>query len=286
MPNLNDYLNTISQQSDYIKTLPGQRDQGVTKLKTDLGYDEKMKNLEGINKQVFQTQQMLEDLPKNVQSRVAGRPVSNAQLNGITAAQQAPLTQSLGKITNNYNAQQLGLSNIDKQINDFRSTFDTDASRYLTGLGSTADAQFKKYSADSDVYQKNEERNFQKSLADQQSALQRQLAMLAQPKPAPTPTPTNGGNKVPVGQVDGSGKKIIGYDQKGNPIYEQKQVTAAPNNLLQDAQQIDWNPFSQGNADVVNQYQSYRDKNQGQWYDNINPIKNFSTLANFLGGAR
>lgn len=236
MPNLNDYLNSINQQNQAIQALPGQRNQGISKIKADSGYDEKMRNLEGINKQVFQTQQMLEDLPKNLQTQLRGRNVSNAQLQGLTGAKQQPLSQSLGRLSRTADTQQMGINNVNKQIDDFRNSFNSDFQTRLQGMGAQSEALFKKYQADNDTYQREMDRKFQADQARAAADLQRRLAAASAPS-------------MRSMSSSGSGRDQLGGLADLTDYNASSRSNSGANNWLRGAGQA-FNPMSSGWNDI------------------------------------
>lgn len=305
MPNLNDYLNSVNAQQEYIKTIPTQREAGITKLKTDLGYADKMKNLEGINKQVFSTQQMLEDLPKNMQTRMAGRPVSNAQLSGLTSVAQEPLAGTLGKLSRTAQGEQTGVSNVLDELNNFRNTFSADTNSYLQGLQNQSAGLLNKYNADYTAYNDAQARAQAQAQAQAQAKQQADLykmmngsgAGVAQAdttfdkagKDAEIRTGADGAKRV-WDEGAGAWVSLDTYQSKQKAQYAE-QTKGDLGKDFKDAFDVGktWNSLGQAGKDIgelAQRAQNISQKNNQNWYDYVNPVKQSGNIWELLNSKR
>lgn len=177
---LNSYLDTINQFSEASKNIGAGREEGVNKLKTQYGYDDKLKNLEAISKQVMDTEGILDNVDEDIGQRTAGRLVTNAQRNAIAGNAKVPLAKTLANLSRTQTAGQGDLDRVLGMVRDWTNTYNADATTKLGGLKDTASLLFGKYQAEDkaetqareDAWRK-EQTAFENSLKQQQLALQR-----------------------------------------------------------------------------------------------------------------
>ena len=118
-----DY-NTVSKQiSDLVGNESANMDKQQQALQGQYGYQDAYNNLQGIRRNVSDTQSALNALPEQLQQRTAGSLTTAGQLGRLTATESDPIAKQLATLNSTQTNQQLALGDINKMI-------DTGMSRY------------------------------------------------------------------------------------------------------------------------------------------------------------
>lgn len=164
---LDPYLQKIQEQSNVLKNAATERDAGVTKLKTESGYNDKQASLDTATRTLYETQKRLDALPEAVNQRTAGRSsnITQAQMDRIIANESNPLAKQAQSMALSKQESQGSLDRVNQAIKDYIGQYNTDLSNRVTGLGSEADAYFKQYQTGTEAQRYAEEMAFKKDMA-------------------------------------------------------------------------------------------------------------------------
>jgi len=164
-PDFDAYYNKISEQANLLRNAPAERQQGVDKIKTEQDYAGKTSAVDTATKALYEAQKRLDVLPENLKQRLSGRPVTQAQLDRRISSESDPLMNQAKNMAQSRAQTADSLSLVDKAVQDYIGTYNSDISTRAQGLGGEADALFKRYQSSESLAAEERDRAFQREMA-------------------------------------------------------------------------------------------------------------------------
>lgn len=171
----NIYLNQFSELTKQLGGLSGEtiaaRDKATNDLKTQYGYDDRVKTLDRTRQSITDAENLISSLPANLRQRTAGKLVTQGQLERIQGKEMAPLAQQLGILSSSYGTQQAGLGDVNNLIsNAVKDVLDTYKIKGET-LGAQQSAAWNQYLSAYKAQQDAWQQAFQQRQLEQQQRL-------------------------------------------------------------------------------------------------------------------
>ncbi len=173
-----DYLNKFgeitSKVGAYNTDTGKQKDDLYNKLRTDFGYDDRVKNLDATRKSVMDAESLLTNLPTNIKQRTSGRLMTAGQTARLQAREQDPLVNQLTNLNRSQDVEGNAVKDINSNISDQLQNFLQTRGLGLDSLMNEQSNTWNQYKATND-----EERNaWQQDFQNKQLAQQAYLAQL------------------------------------------------------------------------------------------------------------
>ena len=111
-----DYNNVSKQISDLIGGRNAAQDQELQNLQNQYSYQSNYDALQGIRRNVSDTEKALSALPEQMQQRTAGSLVTSGQLGRLVNSETDPIAKNLATLNKNQGLQQQGMTDINNLI--------------------------------------------------------------------------------------------------------------------------------------------------------------------------
>lgn len=174
-----DYNGVSKQISDLIGGRNTAQDQELANLQNQYKYQDTYNSLQGIRRNVSDTEKALSALPEQMQQRTAGSLVTSGQLGRLVNSESDPISKNLATLNQSQGLQQQGMTDINNLISQGQNRYQQS---YQDQLGNLQNQQSQLFQAQENAKAQAQARAnmaYQQQLSDaaaQKLAEQQQIA--------------------------------------------------------------------------------------------------------------
>lgn len=172
-----DYNGVSKQISDLIGGRNTAQDQELANLQNQYSYQDNYNSLQGIRRNVSDTEKALSALPEQMQQRTAGSLVTSGQLGRLVNSESDPISKNLATLNQSQGLQQQGMTDINNLISQGQNRYQQS---YQDQLGNLQNQQSQLFQAQENARAQAAQRqaaideaNRQQALIDKQTQLQK-----------------------------------------------------------------------------------------------------------------
>jgi hypothetical protein len=145
-------MSTYNDLSKQISDLTGNENQAsqdqIKALQGQYGYNDAYNNLQGVRRNVSDTQSALNALPEQLQQRTAGSLTTAGQLARLTTTESDPISKQLATLNQQQSLGQQGMTDIQNQINQGLGLWQQSYADRLSALQNQQSQAFQAQQAD------------------------------------------------------------------------------------------------------------------------------------------